>query len=83
MFMWVAHEHNSLPPPYYRALARQPRADLRLDDLPSWTFEETIAERAYVAVCSSSRTLAVYRVKPGGCLSRLKRWPKALARRLE
>ena len=40
------------------------------------------AERAFGAVCSCSRTLAVYRVRPGGGLSRLKRWPKALERRL-
>jgi hypothetical protein len=68
---------------YSHALARQPRADLPLNDLPSWTFKETITERTYVAVCSSSRPLAVYRVKPGGCLSQLKRWPQALDRRLE
>jgi hypothetical protein len=67
---------------YYRALARQHRTVLPLDDLPSWTFETTIAERASVAVCSRSRTLAVYRVKPGGYLSRLQRWSQALDRRL-
>ena len=33
------------------------------------------AERAFGAVCSCSRTLAVYRVRPGGGLSRLKHWP--------
>ena len=38
--------------------------------------------RDYVLVRQGSRTLAVYRVKPGGDLSRLKRWPKALARPL-
>jgi hypothetical protein len=59
-------------------MARQHRADLSLDDLPSWTFEATMAERASGAVCGRSRTLAVYRFKPGGYLSRLKRWPKAL-----
>jgi hypothetical protein len=68
---------------YYRALVRQHRAALPLDDLPSWTFEATITERASVAVGSRSRTLAVYRVTPGGDLSRLKRWPKTLDRRLE
>ena len=67
---------------YYRTMAWQHHADLSLDDLPSWTFEETIAERASVAVCRRSRTLAVYRVVPGGCLARLKRWPQALHRRL-
>jgi len=68
---------------YYRTMARQHRADLPLDDLPSWTFEETIAEQASVAVCSRSRTLAGYRVTPGGYLWRLKHGPKALERRLE
>ncbi len=67
---------------YYCTMARQHRANLALDDLPSWTFEATMAERASGTVCSRSRTLAVYRVKLGGYLSRLKRWPQALDRRL-
>jgi hypothetical protein len=66
----------------YRTMARQHCANLPLNDLPTWTFEETIAERASVAVCSRSRTLAVSRVKPGCGVLRLKRWPQALERRL-
>jgi hypothetical protein len=54
-------------------MTRQPCTDLPLDDLPTWTFEATMAERASVAVCRRSHTLAVYRVKPGGGLSRLQR----------
>jgi hypothetical protein len=51
-------------------MPRQPWTDLPLDDLPSWTFEATMAERASVAVCRRSRTLAVYQVTPGGGVSR-------------
>ena len=65
-----------------RTMAWQHRAALPLDALPSWTFEETLAEGASVAVCRRSRTLAVYRVTPGDGWSRLKRRPQALDRRL-
>jgi hypothetical protein len=51
---------------YDRTRARQHRADRPLDALPSWTGKATMAERASVAVCRRSRTLAVYRVTPGG-----------------
>ena len=61
---------------YYRAIARQPRVAMPLDDLPSWTCEETMNEKDDVIVCHGSRMLAVYRVKPDGLLRRLKRWPK-------
>ena len=66
---------------YYRELAQQKRASLPLEDLPSRALEETMEEKDYVMVCNGSRTLAVYRVKPGGFLHRLKRWPKDLDRR--
>lgn len=65
-----------------RTMARQHRTDRPLDDLLTWTFEGTIAERASVAVCRRSCTLAVYRGKPGGGLLRLQRWPQARDRRL-
>ena len=57
---------------YARELARQKRASLPIDDLPSRACEETREERDYVMVCNGSRTLAVYRVKPRGYLRRLK-----------
>lgn len=59
---------------YYREMARQQRVVVPLDDLPSWTFEETMNEKDYVIVCHGSRMLAVYRVKTDGPLRRLKRW---------
>jgi len=62
---------------YYHTMAQHKPADLPIDDLPTRICEETIAERAYVIMDNGSRTLAVYRVKPGGLLRRLKRWPKA------
>jgi hypothetical protein len=68
---------------YDHAMVWQPHAALPLDDLPSRTWEETIAERASVAVGNGSRTLVVSRVQPSGGLSRLKRWLKALDPRLE
>jgi hypothetical protein len=67
---------------YYRAMTRQNRVGLPIDDLPSRTYEETVDERNYVIVCNGSRMLAVYRVKADGPLRRLKRWPKELDLRL-
>jgi hypothetical protein len=67
---------------YYRELARQKRVSLPIDNLPTRACEATMEERDYVMVCHGSRTLAVYRVKPGGLLHRLTRWPKELDRRL-
>ena len=62
---------------YFRQMARQHHGAIPLRDLPSRACEQTLDERNYVMVRHSSRTLAVYRIKPGG-LHRLKRWPKAL-----
>jgi len=53
-----------------------------LDAWPTQICEARLEARDYVLVRHGSRTLAVYRAKPGGDLSRLKRWPKALARPL-
>ena len=67
---------------YYRGMARQQRADLPLDALPSRAVEQTVQERDYVMVCNGSRILAVYRIRPAGWLYRLRQWPKALELRL-
>jgi hypothetical protein len=66
---------------YFRQIARQHQITITLAALPSHVCAETLDERDYVMVRHGARTLAVYRVKPGGFLSRLKRWPKALEQR--
>jgi hypothetical protein len=65
---------------YLRHLARQHRTGLPLEALPTQICEATLEARDYVMVRHGSRTLAVYRVKPGGDISRLQRWPTALDR---
>jgi len=61
-------------------LARQHRTGIPLEALPNQICEATLEARAYVLVRHGLRTLAGYRVKPDGYVSRLKRWPKALDR---
>jgi len=51
---------------YFRQMARQHHGAIPLHDIPSRTCEQTLDERDYVMVRHSSRTLAVYRIKPGG-----------------
>jgi hypothetical protein len=58
-------------------MARQHHGAIPLHALPSRACEAALDARDDVMVRHSSRTLAVYRIKPGG-LHRLKRWPKAL-----
>jgi hypothetical protein len=57
---------------YFRQMARQHHGAMPLHDLPSRACEHTRDARDYVMVRHSSRTLAVYRIKPGG-VHRLKR----------
>jgi hypothetical protein len=61
-------------------MARQHHGAIPLHALPSRACEAALDARDDVMVRHSSRTLAVYRIKPGG-LHRLKRWPKALDQR--
>ena len=65
-----------------RHLARQHRTGLPLEALPTQIREATLEALDDVAVRHGSRTLAVSRVKPGGDVSRLQRWPTALDRSL-
>jgi hypothetical protein len=65
---------------YLRYLARQHRTGMPLEALPTQIWEATLEARGYVLVRHGARMLAVYRVKPGGSLLRLQRWPKALDR---
>jgi hypothetical protein len=66
---------------YYRAMVQRTRGALPIDELPSRIFEENVATRAYIVLNNGARTLAVYRIRPGGVLRRLKRWPKGLETR--
>lgn len=67
---------------YMRQIARQHRTAMPLEALPTQLCEATLEGRHYVLVRQGARTLAVYRVKPGGSLARLQRWPQALERPL-